>query len=79
MYQGLISLSYFGCMFICWFCRKELWVFRDYQRNPEIVELDIKSPKVSEVGGNAEIGQITRLQGNLGETDVIYKFTVALP
>lgn len=21
------------------FCRKELWVFRDYERNPEIVEL----------------------------------------
>ncbi len=21
------------------FCRKELWVFRDYQRNPEIIDL----------------------------------------
>lgn len=21
------------------FCRKELWLFKDYQRNPEIVEL----------------------------------------
>ncbi len=21
------------------FCRKELWIFKDYQRNPEILEL----------------------------------------
>jgi hypothetical protein len=23
------------------FCRKELWVFKDYHRNPEIVDLKI--------------------------------------